>query len=428
MVSRDDHQRLPENSLNGRARAVAVAALVIVAAALRIPLLTRPMGNDEAASFLYYASHPLSVIVTIYGSPNNHILHTILMHASYLMFGSAEWALRLPALIAGIALVPLTYIASRSLIASALVASAPVLIDYSTDARGYTMLCCFVLICVIAIQRNAWRTFAIAAALGFYTVPVMLYPFVVLVVWGRRKAIVPAIEAVVIAAALYAPALIISGFGAIASNPYVKPVPNFFAGLLPYLETVREHLLVGIPIAVQLLLLAAVVSRRFWIAAAIVMAAIAIQRVLPFPRVWLPFLILVFIGAAAQWRWPKSEPIVAAALVIALAITGYSTPRLRETGELRAVREIARDLNRVAQPGDPVLALQPSEMPLAFYCRKVEVLNPDLNRPRLFVVENRDYGQTGPKTLAFFKIDPQRFAVRKLRDFGSSALYELRAR
>src|SRR5581483_5739298 len=58
-------------------RAAAVAALTIVAALLRIPLLSRPMGNDEAATFLYYASRPLSVIVTIYGSPNNHILHSI---------------------------------------------------------------------------------------------------------------------------------------------------------------------------------------------------------------------------------------------------------------------------------------------------------------------------------------------------------------
>ena len=161
------------------------------------------MGNDEAASFIYYASHPLSIIVTIYGSPNNHILHSILMHAAYRIFGSAEWALRLPAFLAGMAIVPLTYLAARNLprekalptrgalIAAALAASAPVLIDYSTDARGYTLLCCFVLICTIAVARGAWRTFAISAALGFYTLPVMLYPFLMLVVWGRRKAIVP---------------------------------------------------------------------------------------------------------------------------------------------------------------------------------------------------------------------------------------------
>jgi len=432
-------------------RVAAVAALTIVAALLRIPLLSRPMGNDEAASFIYYASHPLSVIVTIYGSPNNHILHSILMHASYRMFGGAEWALRLPAFLAGIAIVPLTYVAARALgggqaippvqtgkiacrplIATALAASAPVLIDYSTDARGYTLLCCFVLICTIAIARGAWRTFAISAALGFYTVPVMLYPFLMLVMWGRRKAIVPAIEAIVIAAALYAPALIVSGAGAIASNPYVRPLPigQFFRDLLPYLGSVRAHLLIGIPIVVQVIIAIGFVIavRRFpiWIGFAVVVVIVALQRVLPFPRVWLPFLILAFITAAAAWPWERSEPIVAAALVIALALTGFTTERLRETGELRAVREMTRELNLRARPGEPVLALQPSEMPLAFYCTRVEVLNPDVTRPRLFAVENRDYGQSLARTLAYFRIDPRTVAIRKLRDFGSSALYELR--
>src|SRR5213593_3439850 len=190
------------------------------------------MGSDESATFIYYASHPLPVAVTIYGSPNNHILHTALMHLSYRMFGSAEWALRLPAFLAGVAIVPLTYVAARSignrgaLLAAAFSASAPVLIDYSTDARGYTMLCCFVLICAAAMaeiirsgSRSAAWVFAISAALGFYTVPVMLYPFVMLVVWGRRKALPAAIVAILVAVALYLPVLLISGLSSITSNP-----------------------------------------------------------------------------------------------------------------------------------------------------------------------------------------------------------------
>jgi hypothetical protein len=134
----------------------------------------------------------------------------------------------------------------------------------------------------------------------------------------------------------------------------------------------------------------------------------------------------MFITAAAAWPWDRSEPAVAAAMVIALAMTGFTTERVRQTGELRAVREITREFNLRAQKGDPVLATPPSEMPVAFYCHRVEVLNPDINRRRLFAIENRDYGQTLPRTLAFFKIDPQRYAIRRVRDFGSSALYELR--
>ncbi len=403
------------------------------------------MGSDESATFLYYASHPLPVAVSIYGSPNNHILHTVLMHLSYLIFGVSEWALRMPAFLAGVAIVPLTYVAARSLgnrgalLAAALSASAPVLIDYSTDARGYTLLCCFVLICTAAMaeiirsgSRIAVRIFAISAALGFYTVPVMLYPFVMLVVWGRKKALAGAIAAVLIAVALFVPVLLISGISSVMSNAYVRPLPiaEFIRSALPYLATVRAQLFVGIPAIVQILLaigfVVAVRRQPMWIGFIPVIVLIGLQRVLPFPRVWLPFLVLLFITAAAAWPWDRSEPAVAGAVVIALAFTGFTTERVRETGELRAVREITRELNMRAQKGDAVLATSPSEMPIAFYCRRVEVLNPDVSRPRLFVIENRDYGQTLPRTLAFFKIDPTRYAIRRVRDFGSSALYELR--
>jgi Zn-dependent protease with chaperone function len=185
-----------------------------------------------------------------------------------------------------------------------------------------------------------------------------------------------------------------------------------------------------VPLIVQILIAAGFVigvrKHPMWIGFAAVIAIVLLQRVLPFPRIWLPFLVLMFITSAASWPWSRSEPAVAAALFIALMITGMNGTRLRETGELRAVREIARELNRRANPGDPLLALPPSDIPVAFYCKRVEVLHPDVNRPRLFAIENRDYRQSLPATLEFFKIDPKRYAVRKVRDFGSSALYELR--
>ncbi len=444
----------------------AVTLLTAVAALVRIPLLSQPMGADESATFLYYASHPLPIALTIYGSPNNHILHSALMHLSFRMFGGAEWALRLPAFLAGVALVPLTYWTSRNvapalsrrgraespshthgaLIAAALSATAPVLIDYSTDARGYTMLCCFVLLCTAAMaeitrsgKRSAIVLFSISAALGFYTVPVMLYPFAMLVVWGlitprRREAAIASVAAAALTIILYVPVMFVSGVSMLTSNPYVRAVPRFLQNALPYLDTVRLHLFVGIPLVLQILIgigVVVAIARRalppMWIGIIAVIALVAIQRVLPFPRVWLPLLVLLFITAAASWPWgERSESLIAAAVAVALTITGMATPRLRETGELRAVHEITRTLNLHAQKGDPVLALSPSEMPLAFYCPRVEVLRPDVSRPRLFAIENRDYGKTLPMTLAYFRIDPRRYAIRRIRDFGSSALYELR--
>jgi len=425
---------------------LALVLFTIAAAFARMPLLSRPMGTDESASFIYYASHPLWVPVTIYGSTNNHILHSILMHISYKLFGPAEWALRLPAFLAGLAIIPLTYIAARAisergaLLAASLAASAPVFADYSTNARGYTLLCCFALICTAAMAKiirtgrtRATALFAISATLGFYTVPVMLFPFLFLIAWGRRKAIRAVVIAVAITFILYAPILIVSGLGSMLSVPYERhqmPFGSFLRALPSSAVNVWSHLFAGIPLAVQILVaigfLVAVRRYPMWLGFIPVTLIVVLQRVLPLPRVWLPFLLLFFITAAAAWPWSRSEPAVAVAVFVALTIAGMASTRLPETGELRAVREIARELNRRADQGDPVLALPPSELPIAFYCRRVEALNPDLNRARLFVVENRDYGATLPKTLAFFRIDPRRYTIWRVRDFGSAALYELR--
>jgi hypothetical protein len=93
------------------------------------------------------------------------------------------------------------------------------------------------------------------------------------------------------------------------------------------------------------------------------------------------------------------------------------------------VHAITRELKRRSRPGDVVLALPPSEMPLAFYAPRygvpAEILRPDVRGARrIFVIENRDYGQSLEKTLRYFQLVPR--AVRKDRDFGSAALYEVR--
>jgi hypothetical protein len=440
-------------------------ALVLITgfgALLRILELQRPMGNDESATFLYYASKPLLLALTIYGSPNNHLLHTALMHMSSALFGDAEWALRLPAFIAGVAMIPLTYFTVVScqlsvvpttdnrqptthgaLIAAALTASWPALIDYSTDGRGYTLLCCFTLIAAAAMalvvrsgNSAAVVIFAIASALGFYTVPVMLYPFVMLVAWGltslqRRRVAIAAIGTIFLTAILYAPVIVVSGIDALLSNPYVKPmsISAFTQSLPQYVLAVWKSMTVSVPLIIQALIAVALLRKRvaqaILPALAAVVIVLALQRVLPFPRVWLPLLPLVFICAAA-WPWTRrSEVALATAIVISLGLIAFGKPRLRETGELRAVHSIVRELNHRAHPGDAILALPPSEMPLAFYAPNLrrEILNPDWHRARrVFVIENRDYGQTLEKTLAFFQI---RGNARLLRDFGSSALYEV---
>jgi len=431
-----------------------LGALTLLGAALRLTEITAPLGTDEAATFLYYASRPLAIGLTIYGSPNNHLLHTALAHAAVRLFGDAEWALRLPAFLAGVALVPLTWMTARRvrsgapLVAAALVAGAPTLVDYSMQARGYTMLCAFTLVAAAAIAdvaasgaRRAAIVFAVAAALGFYTVPVMLYPFVFLGVWAmltaRRRAPVAAAlaAALLLTLALYAPVLIVSGLSALAANAYVRPLPfTAFLHVLPRAPLLAwSRMMSGIPLVVQLLLAAgAVASRRVTIAVVAGLLAVALvvvaQRVVPFERVWLPFLPLLCIGAAYRLRF---EGVVAILAAIALGTASLATERPRDVGALPNVTALARTLRARLRAGDAVLAATPSDLPLAFYLRgaPADVLHPDAARARrLFVVSHRAGGRTLPGTVAAFHLDPRAYRVRRVDDRGGAAVYELTAR
>ena len=74
--------------------------------------------------------------------------------------------------------------------AAALVPSSSMLIEYSTNARGYGIVCLFfmntILVGAYALRHQnwaAWLLLAVVSALGFYTIPIMLYPFGGVVVW-----------------------------------------------------------------------------------------------------------------------------------------------------------------------------------------------------------------------------------------------------
>src|ERR1700722_8509703 len=109
---------------------LALAGLTLFAA-LRVPLLSHPMRYDESVTFLEYSSRPFYVALSFYSTPNNHVFHTLLMRLAYLALGNHPWVLRSPAFLAGLCLVPATYLAARTLyhnsgalLAAALVASS----------------------------------------------------------------------------------------------------------------------------------------------------------------------------------------------------------------------------------------------------------------------------------------------------------------
>jgi hypothetical protein len=233
---------------------VLVLVLTVGAAAIRWIFINKPFSHDEAYTFEAFAVRPFFKVVTDYSLPNNHIFHTILVRISYLLFGVEPWAVRLPALLSGILMVPAAFLLARqlynrnvALLSAALVAVNPVLIGFSTDARGYTLISLITLLIFglgVFVRRRknrfAWLLIGFLSALGFYTIPIFLYPFGILMMWlflsaliGDRGAgyrnfwsvirylIVSGGLTIVLTLIFYLPVMIYSGISALVGNSFV---------------------------------------------------------------------------------------------------------------------------------------------------------------------------------------------------------------
>jgi hypothetical protein len=83
-----------------------VVLLTTIGIFLRAWHLGRAARYDEAYTYLECASHRLLHVVSGYRAPNNHILHSLLVHFSTQLFGAGHVGLRLPAFVAGVLIIP----------------------------------------------------------------------------------------------------------------------------------------------------------------------------------------------------------------------------------------------------------------------------------------------------------------------------------
>src|SRR5690606_25369857 len=128
-----------------RVDAVIVAVLVGGGLALRIPGLNAGLWYDEIIALLNAVRLPAAEIVSSFETLNNHVLYSLLAHASVAWFGESAWALRLPALAFGIVSLPVLYLLGRRITdrREALLAAVLMTVSYhhvwfSQNARGYT--------------------------------------------------------------------------------------------------------------------------------------------------------------------------------------------------------------------------------------------------------------------------------------------------
>jgi 4-amino-4-deoxy-L-arabinose transferase-like glycosyltransferase len=236
---------------------IILTLITLAALFIRLLYIYRPFEHDEAYTFITFADLPFRYLISDYHFPNNHIFHTVLVRLSFLIFGIQPWAIRLPALIAGVLVVPFIHLLTRQLysknaglFAAGLAASCQFLIDYSSWARGYTWVALFTLLTFLLgtylIRKNnaaAWVFLAFLGALGLWTIPVMLNSLGILYLWlfcawllrdtrpvykNGQFVILLAVSFVgigLLTALFYTPVILNQGLGAITANNYVIPVP-----------------------------------------------------------------------------------------------------------------------------------------------------------------------------------------------------------
>ncbi len=143
-----ENGQLPLASSRGWVKiAVCICALAVSLTFSFVQSVRAPLGYDEAYTYLYFGTLPIGEIWRDYHVPNNHILHSVLVHFTTQLFGIAPFAIRLPALF-GCALFffALTRVGRHLLSPTRatwvlLVALTPGIIELNGSARGYSLGC-----------------------------------------------------------------------------------------------------------------------------------------------------------------------------------------------------------------------------------------------------------------------------------------------
>ncbi len=409
-----------------------LGAITLSGMVIRLWRITQPIAYDEAYTFVYYATRDFKHILADYSAPNNHIFHTILVRIFYEIFGRQPWVVRGPALLAGILCIPAAYFfgrrifnARQSLAGAALIALTPWFINYSVNGRGYTLIILFSLLLanlgtLLTQQqsRAALGAYAIVAALGFYTIPIFLYPMAgvslwVLVMhltapksWKERSTkawdfLLTCLLAGLLTLLLYLPVILFgTGFRSITSNEIVesRAWSVFVENLQPRITRTWESWLAGFSQPVKNLLLAGFLlslffyrkasNQRLPLQAFLVLAVavvLVIQRVAPLARVWmyLDAFYLIFAAGGLVWlaelllnRITKTEytaRIVSSAILLGMILAfanifletqqGSLVPNADDLPEQYAAQYLASHL----QAEDKILSISPVDIQTAYY-------------------------------------------------------------
>jgi len=166
-----------------RWEAGAVAALLVLALVMRLVGLNASLWYDEVATLTNFVRLPWSELVSDFSSLNNHMFYSLQAKAAVELFGESAWALRLPALLMGMASLVLIWWLARKEIGrgAALVTLLLLALSYhhvwfTQNARGYTGLLTWTTAATILMMSGLrrpgwwpWTLYGLCLAAGMYT-------------------------------------------------------------------------------------------------------------------------------------------------------------------------------------------------------------------------------------------------------------------
>ena len=451
-----------------------LAVITLCGLILRALVINRPIGYDEAYTFIYFASRPFKYILADYHAPNNHILNSILIGIAYRILGSHTWIVRLPALIASVLSIPTAYFMARrfyssnqALAASAVLAIYPSLIRATANGRGYMLviLFSFMLANIAGVlvnkqDRTALIAFAITGALGFYAVPIFLYPMAGISLWVAATYLVSAepwrtklnhlaiflvtcIGSGLLTFVLYSPVILFgTGLDSIINNEVVtsRSWSYFFESLNPRITRTWADWTAALSPAIQYLLsggfLISVIFHRkasnqklplqlfLFLAIAILLV---LQRVTPLPRIWiyLELFCVIFSIAGLIWfmeallkkimgqiNFDRVFPPIILVFTLTIFIISIRTMQdpaaVAERGKMP--EQYAADyLTDHLKPGDTILSIAPVDIRTAYYLK--------INGVPYDIFYQRDHPMEFQNALVIFRHREEYNTPEKVVDF-----------
>lgn len=431
---------------------ISLFVILLFSILIRLYFINCPLRYDEGFTFFYFTKKSFFLLFFYYEYPNHHIFHTFLVKISSLIFGNSVISMRLPAFIFGISLIPLVYMyvskfyhKNAAILASSFVSVSSILISYSVNARGYTLIyCAFIsLLIIVEILKKynntfLWGMFILLQIIGLYTIPTMIYACMIIYMYllmmiyfdknnsyliNVKKLFLSGIIVGISAILLYLPVCLLMGWKSILSNVFVesKPYDYIFTNMFSSLQEFYLMFTTDMPVLLQLFFFLGIIislfvykQARFFLFAFIICLFFAffIQRVIPYNRVLVFIFPLFFILSALGIYFIiniifKTKQYLVVLIVSSIVVTFLSFNTVRSNSPsvefdftpIKKYDAVLTHLKKSVGTNDRLLCMFPMEASIKSYCYFYNIpissfSNDPINSDKVFIIVGEKFVNT----------------------------------